>query len=263
MGSGNSHEQIENPSKWGLEQAEQTVMIDPRFRRHNNENHGVINLPFIGTRLPAQAPLLLGTALVILLSLSLAWQTHQAMQLLHASTPPLSQSASQPVAAADPVSLLPLFGTPAKTNSAPPTTNLRLSLLGSFVNPDSQRSSAIIRKDDGKPQRFRVGDNVQDGIRLHAVYPDRIELERQGHLETLGFPRRASAANRLISSQSDSGEHSSPEDMANASATAEQLEMLQDDEFIQLRERMAKLREQMGSAEPSTTPSEPTSAETP
>lgn len=238
-------------------------MIDPRLRRHNNENHGVISLPFIGTRLPIQAPMLLGVALVILLSLSLAWQTREAMQLLHSSSPPLSQNASQPVPAADPVSLLPLFGTPAKTNSAPPTTNLRLSLLGSFVHPDSQRSSAIIRKDDGKPQRFRVGDNVQDGIRLHAVYPDRIELERQGHLETLSFPRRANAANKLISNYRDSTEQLSPEDMANASATAAQMEMLQDDEFIQLRERMAKLREQMGSAEPITTPSEPTSAETP
>ncbi len=235
-------------------------MIGPRLRRHNNENHGVISLPFIGTRLPIQAPMLLGVALVILLSLSLAWQTREAMQLLHSSSPPLSQNASQPVPAADPVSLLPLFGTPAKTNSAPPTTNLRLSLLGSFVHPDSQRSSAIIRKDDGKPQRFRVGDNVQDGIRLHAVYPDRIELERQGHLETLSFPRRASATNKLISSL---GNAESGATQDSASASAEQLEMLQDDEFIQLRERMAKLREQMGSAEPSTTPSEPTSAETP
>lgn len=235
-------------------------MIDPRLRRHNNENHGVISLPFIGTRLPIQAPMLLGVALVILLSLSLAWQTREAMQLLHSSSPPLSQNASQPAPAADPVSLLPLFGTPAKTNSAPPTTNLRLSLLGSFVHPDSQRSSAIIRKDDGKPQRFRVGDNVQDGIRLHAVYPDRIELERQGHLETLSFPRRASTANKLISNFSNV-ESGTTQD--SPSASAEQLEMLQDDEFIQLRERMAKLREQMGSAEPSTTPSEPTSAETP
>ena len=101
---------------------------------------------------------------------------------------------------------------------------------------------------------------MQDGIRLHAVYPDRIELERQGHLETLSFPRRASATNKLISSR---GNVESGATQDSPSASAEQLEMLQDDEFIQLRERMAKLREQMGSAEPSTTPSEPTSAETP
>ena len=224
-------------------------------------------MPSIGTRLPAKAPMLLGITLVILLSLSLAWQTRQAMQLLHKPSAPLSQSASQPAPAADPANLLPLFGTPQKINSAPPTTNLRLNLLGSFVHHDSQRSSAIIRKDDGKPQRFRVGDTVQDGIRLHAVYPDRIELERGGHLETLSFPRRAGATHTLISSTNSSADNNtqlrSPEDIANASATAEQLQMLQDDEFIQLRERMAKLREQMGSAEPITAPSEPTSAETP
>ena len=235
-------------------------MIGPRLRRHNNENHGVISLPFIGTRLPAQAPMLLGVALVILLSLSLAWQTRQAMQLLHSPSPPLSQSTSQPAPAADPASLLPLFGAPPKSSSAPPTTNLRLNLLGSFVHRDSQRSSAIIRKDDGKPQRFRVGDNVQDGIRLHAVYPDRIELERGGHLETLSFPRRASAGNKPISSLGNA-ENGATQD--SPSASAEQLEMLQDDEFIQLRERMAKLREQMGGAESTTTPSESTSAETP
>ena len=33
-----------------------------------------------------------------------------------------------------------------------------------------------------------IGSELADGIRLHAVYLDRIELERQGRLETLPFP---------------------------------------------------------------------------
>ena len=219
-------------------------------------------MPFLGAQrwLLPRAPTLLALLLVLLMSVSLALQSVALRRLLLSPAASSSAAPESRSHSTNMQSLLGLFDSGVTTTRSAPSTTMRLTLLGSFVHADSQRSSAIIRKDDGKPQRFRVGDNVQDGIRLHAVYPDRIELERQGHLETLSFPRRASTANKLIS---NFGNVESGATQDSPSASAEQLEMLQDDEFIQLRERMAKLREQMGSAEPSTTPSEPTSAETP
>lgn len=86
--------------------------------------------------------------------------------------------------------LEPLFGptATARTNGPPPATNLGITLLGSFVHVDPQRSSAIIQLSGGKPRRYGIGEEIQTGIRLHAVYRERVELERNGRLENLSFP---------------------------------------------------------------------------
>ncbi|MEN0106996.1 MAG: type II secretion system protein N, partial [Pseudomonas sp.] len=118
-------------------------------------------------------------------------------------------------------------------DSAPPATNLSLTLRGSFVHNDASRSSAIIQRASNKPQRFTIGSEIDQGIRLHAVYRDRVEIERNGSLETLMF-KKAKGANG--SSQ------------PSYNSAVDQLSTLQQQDEEQIRERMEALRQQMEAA---------------
>ncbi|RJG14399.1 general secretion pathway protein GspN [Pseudomonas cavernicola] len=186
------------------------------------------------------------------MSVSLAWQTTDWLRLLRA--PAHSASTNTPAMLAAPAleRLEPLFGpSSVASDAAPPATNLRLSLHGSFVHADPQRSSAIIQREGSKPQRYAVGAELNKGVRLHAVYRDRVELERNGRLESLPFPTRKSSANSVSDIES-----------APAEDPTNQLSTLQEDNAAQLRERMDALRQQMDAA--GTLPAiEPNSTEQP
>ncbi|UVE19077.1 hypothetical protein NVV93_06775 [Pseudomonas sp. LS44] len=186
------------------------------------------------------------------MSISLAWQTAGWIRLLRA---PVQVSSNTPQTALTPPALerlAPLFGpSPTSDTTAPPSTNLRLTLLGSFVNADPKRSSAIIQRDGSKPQRYNVGIEVDQGVRLHAVYRDRVELERNGRLETLPFPTRTSNGNNPSVAVPA---------LAPRENSADQLSELQDEDLQQLRERMNALRQQMEAA--GTLPSDQESAPT-
>lgn len=205
-------------------------------------------------RLQEKAPVVVGVALVAAMSLSLAWQTADWIRLLRAPAPTSSDS---PQAAAVPPSLdrlERLFG-PARIQQEgpPPATNLRLVLLGSFINADPARSSAIIRADDNKPRRILAGESISDGVRLHAVYRDRVEIERGGRLETLTFPHTRPSA--TVSPVMDA---------APADGAIEALEGLQDENATELRERMEALRKQMeesGGLPPDSPPEQPMESE--
>ncbi|MES2817690.1 MAG: type II secretion system protein N [Pseudomonadota bacterium] len=190
-------------------------------------------------RLQRHAPLLLGVLLIVAMSVSLAWQTLGWIRLVR--TPPASVGAPPPSdvrQAAAPTQLAALFGPAAvgQGNGPPPATDLRLTLHGSFVNADPQRSSAIVQREGSKPQRFVIGSELADGIRLHAVYRDRIELERQGRLETLPFPTsRQSQSSAYV----EAPQYDEPMD---------QLGNLEEENAALLRERMEALRQQMEAA---------------
>lgn len=127
--------------------------------------------------------------LFILIGCSLAWQGVTWNRLLH-SPPgaPTSVTAEQPVAQSLD-NLLPLFADSQPNSGANPATNLQWVLLGSFAHADAQQSSALIQDEQAKAKRYRVGEQLAPGIRLHAVYPDRVELLRNGRVETLPFKR--------------------------------------------------------------------------
>lgn len=193
-----------------------------------------MSVPETLRRLLHNAPTLLGVVLILLISLSFATQTIDWLQLNR------SQAAVQSTETGDlnnePAldSIQTLFG-PARVvqNSAPPATNLRLTLLGSFVNRDANRSSAIIQREGTRPQRLAIGSEIDKGIRLHAVYRDRVEIERNGRLETLMFNRHKNA----------SGGNQASYDNA-----VDQLSTLQQQDEQQVRERMNALRQQMENA---------------
>lgn len=201
-------------------------------------------------RIQRHAPLLLGALLIIAMSVALAWQTADWIRLLR--TPPAAPNTPAPTSLTAPTAerLDALFGpaTQSTASSAPPSTNLRLTLRGSFVSATPERSSAIIQREGGKPQRFVVGSEIDSGVRLHAVYRDKVELDRGGRLETLRFPLRASSP---IAPAANTD-----------SSTADDLSALQDENAAELRERMEALRQQMEAAgtlpAEETAPSEPT-----
>lgn len=177
------------------------------------------------------ATTLVGVVLVLVMSISLAWQTADWLRLLRAPTAlGTPNTASLPPSTAS-QGLEQLFGSSQSSDAPPPATSMRLTLLGSFVHADPKRSSAIIRLDGNQAQRYSIDSEVIGGVSLHAVYADRVELLRNGRLESLAFPRN----------------RSSDEDMAyapdEAATDADQLE--QADNLAQLRERMDALRQQM------------------
>lgn len=87
-----------------------------------------------------------------------------------------------------------LFGAPpvapvANAANAPRTT-IPLVLSGTLAEPDPKAGLAILGPNANSVLVYAVGDNVPGGARLHAVYPDRVLLERNGALESLMLPRQ-------------------------------------------------------------------------
>lgn len=75
----------------------------------------------------------------------------------------------------------------------PQQTTLPLVLSGIMAANDPRYGLAIIGQSAQSTKVYAVGDNVPNGAKLHAVYSDRVELEVQGHLETLVLPRQIAA----------------------------------------------------------------------
>ena len=66
-----------------------------------------------------------------------------------------------------------------------PETRLQLKLKGVFASSNPERAFAIISDSKNKDKSYRLGSKVVGGATLHAVYPDRVILKRNGRLETL------------------------------------------------------------------------------
>ncbi|WP_233787480.1 type II secretion system protein N [Pseudomonas yangonensis] len=206
--------------------------------------------PALSQRLKDNAPSLIGMLVLIALSVSLAWQSAELLRLVRGPVqPPTAPNAPSTEQRAE-APIAQLFGTPTQADSGPPpATNLQLTLLGSFVHSDPQRSSALIQRHGQSAQRYSVGTEVDSGVRLDAVYADRVELLRNGRRESLTFPRQ------------QSGQYSyTPPVEVSEDDSLQQLDQLDQDNLEQLRQRMQELREQM---EASGTPPEETPAEQP
>jgi general secretion pathway protein C len=84
-----------------------------------------------------------------------------------------------------------LFGAaPTAVNANAPPTTLPLILTGVIADPGHPgRGQAIIGSSAAAATLYSVGSAVSGGAHLHAVYADRVLLERNGALETLMLPR--------------------------------------------------------------------------
>ncbi len=71
-----------------------------------------------------------------------------------------------------------------------PQTQLSLILAGTIAVADPQKGIGLIGESANNAKVFAVGENVHGGVKLNAVYPDRVILDRNGQLETLYLPRK-------------------------------------------------------------------------
>ncbi len=108
-----------------------------------------------------------------------------------------AQTATSEILARNPFPKAALDPVPIDTGPALAETALDLTLTG--VWPHESNGSAIIRRPDGKEQRFATGDEIVSGVILYAVYSDQVVIEQNGVRESLRFeskvtPERTVAA---------------------------------------------------------------------
>jgi general secretion pathway protein C len=149
-------------------------------------------------------PQLLSVVLVI----AVAWQLVQLTWLLldAASEPqapePITPYTPAPTATRKGVDIQTIvgarmFGVPEAETSqdsadAPPSqANLVLSAV--FAAEDPAKGLAIIGESAQSAKVYLVGGAVRPGMKLHAVYPDKVILDRNGQLEALLLPKQSTA----------------------------------------------------------------------
>jgi general secretion pathway protein C len=184
---------------------------------------------------------MVSVAIIVLFGLYLASQIREWLQLTQ--TPPAATAeSSQPAGVAPDLQRMEsLFGTPVSAGQSyiPGASGSDLTLLGSFVHADPARSTAIVQLSGQPPQLYRIEQELESGVRLHNVHPDRVEILRNGRIESLYFPSVRSAT----AVPDNLPDYSEP---ANMEPLDPQAEMLQ--------QQMEALRQQMEGA---TSPQEP------
>ncbi len=150
-------------------------------------------------------------ALTVILVIAIAWQLVQLTWLLLDRRKPVAIPLPAPtVTTAAAASRGPdvqkiadanLFGREEAAapvdaaNAAPTQMNLLLSAV--FATNDPAKGLAIIGETAAAANVFSVGEAVRPGTRLHAVYPDRVILDRGGTLEALALPTQSLAGVRM------------------------------------------------------------------
>lgn len=102
-----------------------------------------------------------------------------------------------------------------------PETRLQLLLLGLFLSPDANRSSAIIAQKGQDAGLYHIGDDIPGNAKLENIYADRIILRRQGRLETLRLSSLGTLSGVAQVSQSDATPPVSSQPAPNQSAPAQ------------------------------------------
>jgi general secretion pathway protein C len=142
-------------------------------------------------------PLIVSFALVLLLAwqlVQLAWTVLGAQRVKTAAP---AASAAPAVAALDLQAIVNahLFGVAgAAAGSGDPNsvaaTQMNLVLVGTIAETDPEQGYAIIGENAASAKVYAVGKTISGGTKLHAVYPDRVILDRGGRLEALMLPRK-------------------------------------------------------------------------
>jgi len=84
-----------------------------------------------------------------------------------------------------------LFGTAQAGNAGPaPDTTLAFTLHGIAAGKRAADSRALIEA-NGDEEPYAVDAQLPGGVKVHAIYADRVILDRGGRLETLRLPQQA------------------------------------------------------------------------
>lgn len=144
-------------------------------------------------------------AVSVVLVIAIAWQLVQLTWLLldrdDAAPGPIEPYTPSPNAPRKGIDIhaivnAHLFGAPqAETQDAAeaPQTQMNLVLSGVFAANDPGKGLAIIGESAQSVKVYSVGDAVRPGTKLHAVYMDRVILDRNGQLEALALPKHMAA----------------------------------------------------------------------
>ena len=154
-------------------------------------------LPGSRTELATRAPQLAVWALAAALGVQAAMIV---TQLAGSGTrrPPAATPVTQ-LAARPPLDLAALanghlFGMPPAPppvdDANAPQTNMPLVLTGTIAAKDPKDGLAIIGTSATNAKIYPVGDRVPGNARVHAVYTDRVLLERNGTIEALVLPHK-------------------------------------------------------------------------
>ena len=146
----------------------------------------------------------------LLLVIAIAWQLAQIIWMLMPGSgagdqiiaPPsqISRATSPGAASIDVQSIAnshlfgeadaePVVVEPQESHENLAETRLNLSLKGTIASGDQDTSIAIIADARNEEKIYAIRDTVAPGATLHAVYADRVVLNRGGVLEVLRLPR--------------------------------------------------------------------------
>jgi general secretion pathway protein C len=154
-------------------------------------------------RIRRDASVWVAGVLAVALGLQLAWALALQFGALDPnvesdallSAPPASPSAPLPQIAQ--IIAAELFGAreaaPATDPIEAPPTSLNLVLAGVLAARTPTEGKAIVGETTAVAKLYGVGASLPVGARLHAVYPDRVILDRDGTLESLRLPAQSTA----------------------------------------------------------------------
>lgn len=167
-----------------------------------------------------RVPLIISALIVLIFALYLASQINEWLQL-NRSTQTAANQSSQPAGVAPDLQRIEgLFGTAYTQDYAPGAADSDLTLLGSFVHADPSRSTAMIQRSGSTPQLYRIDEELESGVSLKGVHPDRVEILRGGRIESVLFP-----STRSMSSDSQGlPDYDEPADMNQPDPQAELLQ---------------------------------------
>ncbi|MGC1460247.1 MAG: type II secretion system protein GspC [Steroidobacteraceae bacterium] len=157
------------------------------------EGAGLASRTQLATRAPELAVWVLAAALGVQAAIIV---THLAGS---GAAPPHHDQGVTSVAAHAPLNLAALanghlFGLPPPPppvdDANAPATNMPLVLTGIIAATDPKNGLAIIGTSATNARIYPVGERVPGNARVHAVYVDRVLLERNGTLEALMLPRK-------------------------------------------------------------------------
>lgn len=154
--------------------------------------------PMVAARAPQLVTWILALALAVQAALILTNLAGAGARPTDAGSPAAASAA--PARRVDLAALINahLFGAASAPEAAnagnAPHTTMSLVLAGVLAQDDPQQGYAIVGESAAAARLFAVGDSIPGGARLHSVYSDRILLERDGTIESLGLPRQSTGA---------------------------------------------------------------------
>ncbi len=95
----------------------------------------------------------------------------------------VSQQSQPEIATINQISRTPLFGPSHQSSVSRVNTNLEL--LGVMLATDPKKSKAIIASVGREPKIVRVDEELADGGKLYRVFENKVELQRNGQIESL------------------------------------------------------------------------------